>query len=339
MSGAQSDEESNAIDELMNDLPSVKFAFIFFMVTSSWTLLSILTAVVSENMISTTGQQEEELRIAQDSDDRQTTMAELKEFFSPIALEDGTIHLADMRSFFEEPENTGKIARKCLVPARKVEEVLQTLELLGEPVQLDQFVECMADVRNPVTEQCVLKIESIFKECRRQFNSHRDSLSGKISAWEEELASGPSKQPPQAKEDTCVDARRGKCNEFDSLTANMLQELTQHQARSDHSIHALHESIQALLWSQEALQKDCATTSMQMANLEANIAAMDQKSRASCESLVDSVQEIRGLVALVRPTSSKIEAKSREVSPLSPKSPSRPFVPRLACERVAPDLD
>lgn len=36
-------------------------AFVFFMVTSSWTLLSILTAVVSENMISTTSGQEKEI--------------------------------------------------------------------------------------------------------------------------------------------------------------------------------------------------------------------------------------------------------------------------------------
>merc|ERR1719172_377244 len=70
MSGAESDEEAHAIDSLMTALPTVKFAFIFFMVTSSWTLLSILTAVVSDNMISTTGQQEEEMRITQDDEDR-----------------------------------------------------------------------------------------------------------------------------------------------------------------------------------------------------------------------------------------------------------------------------
>ena len=31
----------------MSNIPTFKFAFVFFMVTSSWTLLSILTAVES----------------------------------------------------------------------------------------------------------------------------------------------------------------------------------------------------------------------------------------------------------------------------------------------------
>merc|ERR1712072_203685 len=88
MSGAQSDVESKAIDQLMTTLPTVKFAFIFFMVTSSWTLLSILTAVVSENMIATTGQQEEEQRITSDDDDRAEHIADLKELFSPLIKKD-----------------------------------------------------------------------------------------------------------------------------------------------------------------------------------------------------------------------------------------------------------
>jgi len=66
MSGAESEDEAAAIDDLMVQLPLLKFAFVFFMITSSWTLLSILTAVVSENMISTTGQQEYEMQLASD---------------------------------------------------------------------------------------------------------------------------------------------------------------------------------------------------------------------------------------------------------------------------------
>ena len=79
MSGAQSDSESAALDSaldwfrlvhsetpanrlaqsvqncckhllgIMDNIPTFKFAFVFFMVTSSWTLLSILTAVVAHS--------------------------------------------------------------------------------------------------------------------------------------------------------------------------------------------------------------------------------------------------------------------------------------------------
>merc|ERR550534_2589940 len=66
MSGASSDHEAAAIDNILETLPTLKFAFVFFMITSSWTLLSILTAVVSENMISTTREQEAQLRIIEE---------------------------------------------------------------------------------------------------------------------------------------------------------------------------------------------------------------------------------------------------------------------------------
>merc|ERR1719327_2356997 len=81
MTGAPSGEEEEAIDWLMQTIPSIKFGFIFFMVTSSWTLLSILTAVVSETMISTTGEQEEELRMASDEEDRNQHRDQLQKLF------------------------------------------------------------------------------------------------------------------------------------------------------------------------------------------------------------------------------------------------------------------
>lgn len=76
MSGAQSDAEAAALDSIMDDIPTFKFAFVFFMVTSSWTLLSILTAVVSENMISTTSGQEKEILLMSEEEDRKRHVQE-----------------------------------------------------------------------------------------------------------------------------------------------------------------------------------------------------------------------------------------------------------------------
>merc|ERR1719284_707245 len=84
MSGSPSDDEQHAIDTLMEFLPMMKFVFVFFMVTSSWTLLSILTAVVSENMISTTGQQEEEMRLRTFEEERARKAKRLMDVFSAI---------------------------------------------------------------------------------------------------------------------------------------------------------------------------------------------------------------------------------------------------------------
>ena len=64
MSGAQSDAEAAALGSIMDDIPTYKFAFVFFMVTSSW------TAVVSENMTSTTSGQEKEILLMSEEEDR-----------------------------------------------------------------------------------------------------------------------------------------------------------------------------------------------------------------------------------------------------------------------------
>merc|ERR1719482_913406 len=113
MSGAQSDEEAYAIDELMTSLPSVKFAFVFFMVTSSWTLLSILTAVVSENMISTTAEQEEETRITQDVEDRAEYLADVKELFEGIhKTQDGIVRFDCLAEFMEDKEHANMTAKR-----------------------------------------------------------------------------------------------------------------------------------------------------------------------------------------------------------------------------------
>ena len=39
---------ASLLQDIMESIPTFKFAFVFFMVTSSWTLLSILTAVASQ---------------------------------------------------------------------------------------------------------------------------------------------------------------------------------------------------------------------------------------------------------------------------------------------------
>ena len=54
------------------------------MVTSSWTLLSILTAVVSENMISTTEEQKKLLKLLTTEQDQLEHIEELKQLFADI---------------------------------------------------------------------------------------------------------------------------------------------------------------------------------------------------------------------------------------------------------------
>jgi len=172
MSGSQSNHESMAIDQLMVCVPSVKFAFVFFMVTSSWTLLSILTAVVSDCMIATTGTQEEEMRIQSAEEDRQQHLQDLQDLFSDIdAKGTGCVDFLEMETFLSVKDNALRTAKLCRVPARNVLEVLKTLALDGTPVHLDTFLECMLEVSKPVTEQSMMKMTAIVNEGQKKVSS------------------------------------------------------------------------------------------------------------------------------------------------------------------------
>merc|ERR1712046_502331 len=114
MSGAMSEAESRAVDELMGSLPMVKLAFVFFMVASSWTLLSILTAVVSDNMMSTTGEDEAEQKLEGDDEDRAEHRRDLTQLFTRMdTANDGEVHLEDTKSFLKKKDNAIESAKRC----------------------------------------------------------------------------------------------------------------------------------------------------------------------------------------------------------------------------------
>lgn len=150
------------------------------MVTSSWTLLSILTAVVSENMISTTGQQEEEMRISQDVEDRAEYLADVKELFEGIhKTQDGIVRFDCLTEFMEDKEHANMTAKRCGLPARNVLGLLETLSSTGEPVEMDMFINALADAGKPVTEQSIQKIEKLFEKFLHEFKAHRELISKK----------------------------------------------------------------------------------------------------------------------------------------------------------------
>jgi len=187
MSTAASEQESAAIDELVAKLPSVKFAFVFFTVTSSWMLLSILTAVVSETMISTTGQQEYELQIAYDELDRTRHLKELQQLFKQLDVyENGKLDERSLMNFLADAQHAQKCAKSCRVPVRYIRDVFRYLSVDGGHVDKNHFTTCLVDVGKPVTEKSVMKLEAHMAELHRKLDkvieekfaiSHQEKLA------------------------------------------------------------------------------------------------------------------------------------------------------------------
>lgn len=188
MSGAQSDSESEALDSIMSNIPTFKFAFVFFMVTSSWTLLSILTAVVSENMISTTSVQEKEIQLMSEEEDRKRHVEDLKELFQEINVTgDGIVREKDLVRFLKDTQNAQQTAKMCRVPVRHVQEVMKTLAINSDVIHMEEFVECLLDVGNPVTEKSTMRLEALHLETRSQAVRHSQILEEQLDMMRQSM--------------------------------------------------------------------------------------------------------------------------------------------------------
>ncbi|CAE7667566.1 OGT [Symbiodinium pilosum] len=160
MSGAQSDSESAALARepsqgIMDNIPTFKFAFVFFM--------------VSENMISTTSSQEKEIQLMSEEEDRKRHIEDLKELFKEINTRgDGIVREKDLKNFLSIPDNAYETAKMCRVPVRHVTEVMQTLSINNPVIKMEDFVECLLDVGNPVTEKSTMRLEALHLETRTQ---------------------------------------------------------------------------------------------------------------------------------------------------------------------------
>jgi len=186
MSAAASDQESDAINQLVSELPGLKFAFVFFMITSSWMLLSILTAVVSETMISTTGQQEYELQITSDELDRARHLQELQLLFKQLDVKNnGKLDEASLMNFLGDEGNANKCAKSCRVPVRYIKDVFLYLSVEGQEVDKNRFIAYLADVGKPVTEKSVMKLEAHLSEMQRNFDRSMDCMTERCKTIEE----------------------------------------------------------------------------------------------------------------------------------------------------------
>jgi len=300
MSGALSDFETESIDDLMIALPTIKFAFIFFMVTSSWFLLSILTAVVSDHMISNTVQQVEQIKIASDEEDRAYHKKELKDLFNSIDKGgDGSVKEEQVLEFLSDTDNSFKMAHCCNASTRNVVAVLKTLAPDGRSVKMDEFVECMLDVGKPVTEQSMMKLETLFSASQDHIDAGCRSLAEKLDKHRERAKpKRMSDERPRVDSGLLSaqlgnDSMTGAPDTADTSVIKSLNGLVGQQKKNSEGIAKLHSSVQALLRSQEALTQQYVFNNARNAKLEGDLAASEARTVSSFSILNETVEGIK----------------------------------------------
>mmetsp|Transcript_109338 Transcript_109338/g.210178 ORF Transcript_109338/g.210178 Transcript_109338/m.210178 type:complete len:520 (+) Transcript_109338:2-1561(+) len=219
------------------------------MITSSWTLLSILTAVVSDNMISTTGAQEEEIKIQNAEEDRCEHVERLTELFNIIdSGGDGQVEREEIEEFLCDRENAILTARRCRVPVRDVREVLQTVAEAceGTTVSIATFVEHLADVSNVVTQKSVMKIEAMLTNISRQVSDAFEKLHEALRT-----GSKSESQFDHASQSNDEAVPKGRFQDVEGLTQKFIERteasLTENFKRNQRLFESMTEALEGSL--------------------------------------------------------------------------------------------
>ena len=99
--------DQDLLEPLFDHLPAMKIIFVVFMITTNWSILSIVTAVVSENMITVTEEHKNERREQEQKMKEQRAVARLEEIFEGLDKDgSGDLDLAEFRRILDDDNST-----------------------------------------------------------------------------------------------------------------------------------------------------------------------------------------------------------------------------------------
>eukprot|EP00928_Gymnodinium_smaydae_P074440 TRINITY_DN57496_c0_g1_i1.p1 TRINITY_DN57496_c0_g1~~TRINITY_DN57496_c0_g1_i1.p1 ORF type:complete len:823 (-),score=124.26 TRINITY_DN57496_c0_g1_i1:24-2249(-) len=152
--------EFQVLFPLFDVCPAFRLLFVFFEVASTWGLLAILTAVVSDNMISVASKHEaEELRDRKDSE-WSRTLAEIATLVHDLDRDGNkSVDEKELANFLEQSENVERLRDVAHITKGDATEIMKSVANHGE-VKLDDLIEGFAMAAQPVTEKSMLRLEA-----------------------------------------------------------------------------------------------------------------------------------------------------------------------------------
>jgi len=154
---------SDPLEPMFRILPGSRLFFVIYMVLSSWAILSILTAVISENMISATEIAKEEQVKETEERDWNSSMKKLQEIMCSVDA-NGTGEI-ESHEFYRLLQDEQKAAELCKAAGGlKQSELSELFDCLssindGEPLPVDNFVEGLRTENLPVRRRETYLIE------------------------------------------------------------------------------------------------------------------------------------------------------------------------------------
>jgi len=186
--------ESGDLRFLFEVQPAFKLVIAIFMIISSWAILSILTAVVSENMIKATERENRIEREERAKERARSTKAKLEVIFEGQDLDkNGVLTREEFQEIMHDKLVLAELCAASDIKPDDVEDLFHVLTvsetLDGEPcINMEDWIEGLMSQGSPPTSRSLLRLEKRLTDTvRREVRSAKEGVAEDIKAATSDL--------------------------------------------------------------------------------------------------------------------------------------------------------
>jgi len=178
-------DDQSVVEGVIDSIP-VKLMFCIFMICSNWIMLAILTAVVSDNMISATQHSEKE-------DDKQNDITcrerQRRRLFNVLHEadedDDGEIDESEFKALLDDADLCGEICDASGLQRADLEDLflfVSTDQAEKRSLHYVDFVDCVQDEGKGVSERSVFRLEKRVRVMERTLKRKLDVIVSNTSS-------------------------------------------------------------------------------------------------------------------------------------------------------------
>eukprot|EP00746_Dinoflagellata_sp_MGD_P114413 gnl/MRDRNA2_/MRDRNA2_50896_c0_seq1.p1 gnl/MRDRNA2_/MRDRNA2_50896_c0~~gnl/MRDRNA2_/MRDRNA2_50896_c0_seq1.p1 ORF type:complete len:202 (-),score=43.48 gnl/MRDRNA2_/MRDRNA2_50896_c0_seq1:87-692(-) len=165
--------DQGTLGPLLKIMPVMKLVFALFMITTSWAILSILTAVVSENMIAVTEKSREERESIEAKIQERRTIAKLNQIFD--GLDEDKSGDVDESEFAKLLKDANRSEELCETAGCGKMDLVDMFDILATPhpdnkdhsgrtVKYKDFIAGLGKESEGVTYRSIMRLESRLRD-------------------------------------------------------------------------------------------------------------------------------------------------------------------------------
>jgi len=158
--------ENEIVQPMLPAVPGSKWIFAFFTVISTWSILSVLTSVVTDNMVRATEEHEEDKENAYEAVRATRSRVKLAEIFKKVdANGTGTISETEFEALLHDGNKVIELLDATGIPKSDIQDLFEVLSSIPEGskdpvIARNDFLEGLTeDMSKPVTERTVIRLE------------------------------------------------------------------------------------------------------------------------------------------------------------------------------------